>query len=331
MTASPPVDTSTDFKLLRHAHARALAYVPLGARQAIGDFISGHINKLIGRPPEPPAAHRDFERDGLIRLGRLLTPSQVADIVSYLKNFAVFDGHVLMQSDRTPRDWADLSRTAHYAAYQRGVVVRAPHLLALANRPEVIALAAAKLGCWPTLYSLHAWWSFGGRPDLARYAQAFHRDVDDYRFCTLFVYLTDVDSDRGPHQYIRTSHRLDGVKDMLRRAAISDPSVDPENAEGFFTEGYGMDPAYERLFGDNVLTVTDPAGHGFLADTSGLHRGLPPVRGDRLIFWARYGLLPNALVDEDWFEPVPPGELACELPDDPITRYINRHQIGRGA
>lgn len=322
-----PVQDSIDFKLLRHVHARVMPFAPVGARQQIGEFIAGQVNRLIGKPPEPPPAHRELERDGVLQLGRLLTPQQIADIVSYLKNFAVFDGHTVMQSDRKPREWSELSRTAHYAAYQRGVVVRAPHLLALANNPDIVALAAARLGCWPTLYSLHAWWSFGGRPVSARYAQSFHRDVDDYRFCTLFAYLTDVDSDAGPHQFIRTSHRLDGVKDMLRRAAATDPSVDPEQAETFFTEGYGMDRVYERLFGDDILTITGPAGHGFLADTSGLHRGVPPVRGNRLIFWARYGLLPNSLVDEDWFEPVAPHDLACPLPADPVTRYINRYQV----
>jgi hypothetical protein len=290
-------------------------------------FIADQINRVVGKPPDPPPAYSAFAHDGLLQLGRLLSPAEIADILSYLRNFAVFDGHTLMQSDRVPRELDDLARTAHFAAYQRGAVVRAPHLLALANRPEIVALAAARLGCWPTLYSVHAWWSFGGRPMPARYGQTFHRDFDDYRFCTLFVYLTDVGTEGGPHQYIRTSHRLEGVQEMLHRAAARDPSVRPEQAQDFFSEGYGRDSDYERLFGEEIVTVTGPAGYGFLADTSGLHRGVPPVRGDRLIFWARYGLLANSLVDEDWFVPAPPNELAWALPDDPITRYVNRCQV----
>jgi hypothetical protein len=326
MTAGDPrhPQDAIDFKLLRHVHARALPYVPFSARQEVADFIVEKINGLIGRPPPAPAAHMELEREGLLRLGSLMAPQQVADVVAYLKDFRVFDGHMLMQSDRVPKDWGELARTAHYAAYQRGVIVRAPHLLGIANRPEIVALAAAKLGCWPTLYSLHAWWSFGGRPMPARYAQAFHRDVDDHRFCTLFIYLTDVDAARGPHQFIRSSHRVEGLREMLTRAANRDPSIDPNEAETLITAGYGLDDVYERLFGENIETITGAAGDAFLADTSGLHRGLPPRAGNRLILWARYGLLPNSGVDEDWFEPVPRSELTCELPDDALTRYINR-------
>lgn len=318
---------SIDFKLLRHVHARAFPYVPFGVRKEIGDFITSQISRLIGKPPDPPASYREFDREGLIQLGRLLTPQQIADILNHLKEFSVFDAHTLMQSSRKPEEWSHLSQTAHYASYQRGVIVRAPHLLSLANRPDVIALAAAALGCWPTLYSLHAWWSFGGREAPARYAQTFHRDFDDYRFCTLFVYLTDVDDAGGPHQFIRTSHRLEGIREMLLRAAVDDPSVDPAQAESLITAGYGLDEVFESLFGANIETITGPSGHAFLADTSGLHRGVPPARGNRLIFWARYGLMPNSTIDEDWFVPAPSSEIACALPDDPITKYINRYLV----
>jgi hypothetical protein len=322
-----PPQEAIDFKLLRHVQARALPFIPLAARRQIGDFVAGKISELIGAPPPPPPSHAEFEREGLLPLGRVMTPLQVSEVVDHLKGFAVFDGHMLMQSDRVPREFIDLSRTAHYAAYQRAAVVRAPHLLSIANRPEIIALAASMLGCWPTLYSLHAWWSFGGRPVPARYSQAFHRDTDDIRFCTLFIYLTDVDIERGPHQFIRRSHRLEGLSEMLERAAAVDPSVDPGDAESLMVTGYGLDDVYERLLGTNIETIIGDAGCAFMADTSGLHRGLPPRTGDRLIFWARYGLLPNWSMDEDWFEPVPRSELACPLPDDALTRYINRALI----
>ncbi len=315
---------SFDFKLMRHVQAQMMDCVPLAVRERLSDYIAGRVNLAVGKGPERLASSADFEHDGVMPLGALLSSGQVGDVVAHLRNFPVFDGHILGQSDRTPRELDELMKTAHYGAHQRAAVLRAPHLLALANRPDIVSLAAAKLGCWPTLYSVHAWWSFGGRADLARYAQSFHRDLDDFRFCTLFVYLTNVDADGGPHQYIRTSHRLDGVREMLRRAAKHDPSIDPEQAESFFIEGYGLDDVYENLFGDAIMTITGPSGHGFIADTSGLHRGLRPVRGNRLIFWARYGMLANAGIDEYGFEPVPMKELSSPLPDDAITRYINR-------
>lgn len=316
-----------DFKLLRHVHNRAIGYVPLEARQHMSEFIADHINRLIGKPPAATEPYSHFARDGVIQFGNVLTNPQISEIISYFKDFAVFDGHTLMHSDRIPRNWNDLRQYAHYASYQRSTVIRAPYLMELANHPSIISLAAAHLGCWPTLYSLHAWWSFGGRPIPARYAQTFHRDLDDYRFCTLFIYLTDVNVDGGPHQYITTSHRVDGVRKMLAEAANYDPSVSIKNPEDYFSEGYGQDDVFHRIFNKNIVTITGEAGHGFLADTTGLHRGLPPTKHNRLIFWARYGLLPNSLIDEDWFSPVPANELPYALPTDSITKYINRCQV----
>ena len=37
--------------------------------------------------------------------------------------------------------------------------------------------------------------------------QKFHRDYESFNFIKLFVYLTDVDKDFGPHQYIIGSHK----------------------------------------------------------------------------------------------------------------------------
>ncbi|MBM3546393.1 MAG: phytanoyl-CoA dioxygenase family protein [Alphaproteobacteria bacterium] len=321
------MEETIEFKLLRHVHERTLPFLPFAARQDIGGFIVDQLAKLLGPAPARPAACDVLDRDGFLQLGPLLTTPQIADILAYLREFPAFDGHTLMQSDRKPRSWDDLAASAHYAAYQRAVIVGAPHLLALANRRDIVELAAARLGCWPTLYSLHGWWSFGGRPQPARYAQTFHRDADDYRFCTLFVYLTDVGAEDGPHQFIRASHSLEGVREALRRAAATEPGIDAGQAESLMDAGYGLDDLYEHLFGSQIVTITGAAGEGFMADTTGLHRGLPPTRGNRMMFWARYGLLRNANADEDWFEPVPSHELACALADDPMTRYLNRVHV----
>jgi len=95
-------------------------------------------------------------------------------------------------------------------------VLKAPRLLEALNDPALIDLIEQYLGCVPTLYSLNAWWTFpADKPEMTN-VQFFHRDTDDWRFLTLFLYLTDVGPDGGPHEAIPGSHSIDGMKRRLK-------------------------------------------------------------------------------------------------------------------
>jgi len=58
-------------------------------------------------------------------------------------------------------------------------------------RMDIVAVAH-HLGVLPTVLGFTAWWSFAGQ-DEPQEAQFFHFDLDDYRICKSFLYLTDVD------------------------------------------------------------------------------------------------------------------------------------------
>ncbi|MSP49856.1 MAG: hypothetical protein EXQ95_11100 [Alphaproteobacteria bacterium] len=321
---------STLYKLVDH--------IGPDGRSAIADMMSQHIAALTGDMrstlPADPARLMRLADDGFLPLGRVLTDRQVADIRAHLDREPVFAGHVLEHADTRPQAIEELATTAHLGAYAYRSVITAPHLLTLANDPRLLALAEAHLGCVPTLYSLHAWWSFGGRADKARLTQDFHRDPDDFRFCVMFIYLTDVlDDETGPHQFIRASHRVDGIRQLLDARARKGDPVDPEGASSFFVgQGYSADleAATEHLFADATETLRGPAGTACFSNTYGLHRGLQPRSGRRLLAWARYGLGPNNASVRGAGYPVPRVTLRCSLGDDARTRYINRLLVDMG-
>ncbi|WMN61175.1 phytanoyl-CoA dioxygenase family protein [Pseudoalteromonas xiamenensis] len=100
----------------------------------------------------------------------------------------------------------------------------------------------------------------------------WHRDSFLSQF-KMIVYLTDVDEDNGPFQYVNGSNLLRGkLKDASCRdkGDIRNPRYKDE---------------YVRMLvnkkGFDLTTFTGKAGTAILCDTSGIHRGTPVVNGTR--------------------------------------------------
>jgi hypothetical protein len=92
--------------------------------------------------------------------------------------------------------------------------------------------------------------------------------MDRLRFLKVFVYLSDVDERHGPHVFVRGSHR-----DLPRRLRADRRFSDAE---------------VEEALPDRATTVSVPVWTIFDADTSGLHNGLPPEVGSRLVFQKQF-------------------------------------------
>jgi len=153
----------------------------------------------------------------------------------------------------------------YYGAPQ---ILAAPHVIDLLNDPVILETAEHYLGCKPLLDNLGAWWSYPGRP-AAKGTQRYHRDFDSFGGFKLFIYLTDVDAESGPHMFMKQSHRL------------------PHLATGRACP----DDLVYRWFGEeNEVAVTGPAGSRFIADTFGFHKGLLPGQGRRLLLTAQYNV-----------------------------------------
>lgn len=229
----------------------------------------------------------ELSEAGIVMLPHLVDDGQVEDMVGYFRTQRVVGpSGTLMEVDALPAGTA-------MAPYQLRTVLECPHVLRVVNDPRLLALAAQYLGCKPTLSSIGARWSMprDGDPEGT---QVYHRDPDDWRFLKVFIYLTDVDAETGPHAYVRRSH--------LTAGRIRSQPYDPAELRG-------------RYGANNIQLVVGPRGTAFLADTWGIHSGQVPRRGPRLILQAQYSLLPVYALRYAPL-PIPVG--------DEIDPYVNR-------
>jgi hypothetical protein len=281
--------------------------------------------ETITEPPGDEAARMaaTLSAEGIVSLGALIDDSRAAAMLAHFRPAPLYAAHTVEHSDGVPRDFNEVRRTSHYGCYGRDHVLRCPHLIEIANDPHLLQIAEAYLGCPPTIYSLNAWWSFAQSQSAARYSQSLHRDIEDLRFVTLFIYLTHVDDGNGPHRYIKHSHNKAALTDVLikdgwQRGAV-EALVDPL----FRGVGYDQSAKADALLGHLATVWKGPPGSAILADTYGLHMGIPLIEGERLMVWVRYGLGPNCS-SFGGGDGSRADLLRSRIPRTERARYINR-------
>lgn len=135
-----------------------------------------------------------------------------------------------------------------------GDALRSGAVRRLMRERRVVETAGRYLGLDPMIMSIALWKTFAWETADKRSAQEFHYDNDRSAFLKMFVYLSDVGPDNGPHTYVPRSHGAK-PKDLLHGGRLSDDTV----AE-----------FYPR---DSWVTITGARGTVFFADTQGFHRG----------------------------------------------------------
>lgn len=132
------------------------------------------------------------------------------------------------------------------------------------------SLARRYLNAEPVCDLVAAWRSFptDNKLDLNAAAQMWHFDLDSTRWIKIFIYLTDVSFENGPHQMIAKTHNM--LPLWIWR-------------DGRFTNGQ-----LSRRLVDNTKTVVGKAGTIVAVDTRALHRGLPLVSGYRDIIQVQF-------------------------------------------
>lgn len=243
---------------------RMVLHPPL--RAAIARLVAKLLPARTAGDADPEGVRR-VRDDGYLILERYLSTDRIADIVRYLEDRRVRDdfgdGQARFRLEEAPEG-------CHAASYAEEDIVGCPHVLEIANDPRIVSMVEEVLGCRPTVSNLHLWWSLPDR-GRRRDAQLFHRDVDDWAFLKLFIYLTDVDEGSGPHGFVRSSHRVSKLLPIRRY----------------------QDEEVVRAFGEeNLRLFCGAAGTAILENTFGLHKGQQATSRRRLILQIQYSLLP---------------------------------------
>lgn len=161
-----------------------------------------------------------------------------------------------------------------------------PDMQDFCSDPAFARIAADYLG-QPVIQDQTAlWWTTTkGAEQAALNAWLFHQDRDRLSFLKFFVYLTDVGLENGPHVYIKGTHR------KVPRALA--------------TDGRKTDDLVRQVgLWDKVVELGGKAGTILAVDTVGLHKGKPPVEGDRLVLQVEFATsLFGAKPDYPRFEP----------------------------
>jgi hypothetical protein len=140
---------------------------------------------------------------------------------------------------------------------------------------RLLDVANAYLRLWAKLSYVDLWYTAQQPATDERVAsQNWHVDFDDKHLLKAFVYLSDVDTDHGPFQYVPGS------------AAGGPNSVRP-----WVPMGYGRVSDEEvgaHVSPEQIATFTGPKGTLILCNTSGLHRGGFATAGPRVLATATY-------------------------------------------
>jgi Phytanoyl-CoA dioxygenase (PhyH) len=133
--------------------------------------------------------------------------------------------------------------------------------LALATSPRMLDIANSYLGLWSKLEYVDLWYT---KPSDAeserRSSQRWHRDFNDRHLLKAFIYLTDVDEEAGPFEYVPRSapgNELGGLWPWRPLGENYPP----------------QDELADRIAGRPVQTFTGPKGTMIFCNTSGFHRG----------------------------------------------------------
>jgi hypothetical protein len=208
-------------------------------------------------------------KDG-IYLGLNLPPDLLEDIITYAKQYPCY-------GDRKPeygfhctrkREAQQWYNRKFVTAYYFNTGENCPAIEQLTRDPLLLSIAAEYLGTAPVLISSQLWWSFATEASLQsrrKAAQLFHYDLDDYRFIKFYFYLTNVDALTGAHACIQGTHRRKKFAHEWGRKRFKDSEI---------VDAYGI---------DKLVTVCGGAGFGFVEDTLCFHKGMPPIRHDRLM------------------------------------------------
>ena len=242
--------------------------------------LAAHSGLLpFSHPEEFKAAAREIERNGYVKFPSLITP----EVCEQLKQIASQEPAWVRPIDVGTMKYHDKPMHAVYDSqnpigirYDMFIdqLIKYPLIQKIVTDPSLLNLAQNYLQATPVLDAVNMWWctSYANQPS-GEAAQKYHFDLERPKWLKIFVYLTDISEETGPHCFVAKTHKSNTIPwALLKRgyARIEDFEV----AETYKPE--------------DVLVMVGPTGTLLAEDTRGLHKGLHLKHGERLIFQIQY-------------------------------------------
>lgn len=196
----------------------------------------------------------NIKTNGYAIVENFISAEEIEELKKYISNFKGYQFHIPNRAfNKVPEKYSS-ELDWNVCSYKTNHLLHNPFLLKLMTKPEIVSLVQEYLGCLPMISGLNIWWNKFTGVDF--HTQKVHRDYDDFKFITMFVYLTDVNTKNGPHVYYPKTHNGE--------EATSGP-----------------------------VEITAKAGTAIFGDTYALHYGKPLEEGERLMLWTRFSLHQN--------------------------------------
>jgi len=173
-----------------------------------------------------------------------------------------------------------------HAFFSTEHILSLPVIANLINNKQMISVVQSYLGCTPTLSTASCWWSFPRSKPVG--PQYFHQDRGDFKSLNLFIYITDVDSESGPHIYCPCTHTYELLCKHVNKNLTLAERIDFWK---WWETHRKTDIDVTRFF--SPLVLTGPAGTAFFEDTRGLHKGMVPISKKRLVFELVWTVIPQ--------------------------------------
>jgi hypothetical protein len=224
------------------------------------------------------AAATTLREDGFVIFDAKLPAETCTDLVQFAQTtLAEPEGEAGERREPIVYDRAaPLSRRYNF---KEQAVIERPAVQRLMADESLLSFAQQYFRAAPLLDFMVLWWStvFSELPG-SQAAQLFHFDFDRVKWLKVFFYLTDVTDERGPHCFVKGSHRRGhpGAERLLARgyARLTDEEV---------ISAFGR---------ESIASITGKAGTIIAVDTRGFHKGIVPKTGDRLVLQFQYATSP---------------------------------------
>lgn len=218
-----------------------------------------------------------LNRDGFILFPSALPP----DACDRLMEMAMNTPASVRRMDDEPEDTPQRSALfqpgkllATRYDYNPSALLDTPDVQALLADPSILYLVQEYLGCLPLADVLSMWWhtAYQNKAD-SNAAQLYHFDLDRVKWLKVFIYLTDVGPQNGPHSFVRGTHKPNAIPAHLLQRGYA--RITDEEVKNTFSD-------------DECMEFSAPRGSIIIEDTRGLHKGATVSGDSRLILQLQF-------------------------------------------